>query len=475
MNRLRLFTVFHGNLDFSALPDRDLPTVIERCYWPLLNLAAEARIPLGIEMPGRTLERVAAEDPEWLKTFRGLAERGLVEPVASGDVQLIGPLVPADVNRANLALGRSVYERLLGAVPTTWFVNEQTWSRGLAPLYAEAGAERLVMEWNNPASQRPELRPLRHRPASLAVGEGGRLPLLWNDSVVFQKFQRAIHGAVPLRDYLEAVVSAHAEGSDPRAVCAYGGDLEIFDYRPGHPAPDGAARGVEMARLDAALRGLALHPDVVFRLPRDVWSDVPIGPVVELCDAAEPIPCKKQPRYNPTRWAVSGRDGAGQNTRCYGLQRWLAAERWLAGEDASLESLGRERDLVRLWGSDTRTRATEERLDAFHDRMGIALAGVRARIAQRLPPAREGEDVLLVNASDTPVSALYANFTTFALASNPSPLPLRSRRASRPGRCRGRRRPWQAAQVLARPPAPPRDAASPTSSARRRRTARRTR
>ena len=27
MSRLRLFTVFHGNLDFSALPDRALPLV----------------------------------------------------------------------------------------------------------------------------------------------------------------------------------------------------------------------------------------------------------------------------------------------------------------------------------------------------------------------------------------------------------------------------------------------------------------
>ena len=53
MRPLRLFTVFHGNLDFSALPDADLPLVISRCYWPLLALAEKARLPLGIEMPER--------------------------------------------------------------------------------------------------------------------------------------------------------------------------------------------------------------------------------------------------------------------------------------------------------------------------------------------------------------------------------------------------------------------------------------
>jgi len=395
--RLRLFTVFHGNLDFSALPDRDLPLVIERCYWPLLAIAAEARIPLGIEMPARTLERVTAEDPEWTKTFRELSERGLVEPVGSGDVQLIGPLVPADVNRANLAFGRERYAALLGAAPTTWFVNEQTFARGLAPLYRAAGAERLVMEWNNPASQHPALRPLRYRPASVAAGDEP-LPLLWNDSVVFQKLQRAVHGATPVREYLEAVLSAASNGELIHGLCAYGGDLEIFDYRPGHPVPQGAERGEEMARLDATLRALAAQPEVEFRLPRDVWRDVAPGPVVDLTGASEPIPCKKQPRYNPTRWAVSGRDGSGQNTRCFMLSRWIAAERGLGGPPAGVGDP--RRDLVRLWGSDYRTRATEERLTAFHARMGIALAGVHTRVAGRLPAPVEGEDVLLVNASE---------------------------------------------------------------------------
>ena len=404
-NPLRLFTVFHGNLDFSALPDRDLPIVIERCYWPLLALASDARIPLGFEMPARTLERLAHEDPEWLKTFRELAERGLVEPVGSGDVQLIGPLVPADVNRANLRRGAESYARLLGAPPTTWFVNEQTFSSGLAPLYHEAGAERLVMEWNNPASRRPELRPLRHRSAKLDVGGGRTLPLLWNDSIVFQKLQRTVHGHTPVRDYLDAVVRAQSSDDSPRALCAYGGDVEIFDYRPGHPAPEGAREGREMARLAATLRTLRAVPGVAFRLPRDVFGTDELGPTVELSSASDPIPCKKQPRYNPTRWAVSGRDGAGQNTRCFLLHRWLATERALAGGPTT-ETAGvanaedAERDLVRSWGSDSRTRATEERLLAFHARMGIALAGVRARVDRRLPERRDGEDVLLCNASD---------------------------------------------------------------------------
>jgi hypothetical protein len=194
MSPVRVFTVFHGNLDFSAIPDRDLPTVIARCYWPLLTLAEDARLPLGIEMPARTLQRVAREDPEWLKALRAATERGLVEVVGSGLAQVIGPLVPVDINRANLALGCDAYATLLGAAPTTWFVNEQTFAAGLAPLYHEVGARALVMEWNNPATRRPELRPLRFLPAQLDCGEAAPLPLLWNDSVLFQKLQRVAHG-----------------------------------------------------------------------------------------------------------------------------------------------------------------------------------------------------------------------------------------------------------------------------------------
>ena len=38
---LQLFTAFHANLDFSSVPEVDLPRVLDRCYWPLLQIAEE--------------------------------------------------------------------------------------------------------------------------------------------------------------------------------------------------------------------------------------------------------------------------------------------------------------------------------------------------------------------------------------------------------------------------------------------------
>ncbi|MCG8587759.1 MAG: hypothetical protein MJE66_00550, partial [Proteobacteria bacterium] len=392
---LRLFSVFHANLDFSAIPEPDLPRVIDRCYWPLLSLVEEERIPIGFEASGRTLARLAAEDPEWLKAYRALVERDLIEPVASGWAQLVAPLVPADVNADNLALGRAAYAELLERTPTTWFVGEQTWADGLADLYLDCGARRLVMEWNNPASQRRELRPLRGRPARVVGRSGRALPILWNDCVLFQKVQRVAHGQIPADDLWRTLSPWRGEGV-PQAHCLYGGDVEIFDYRPGHPEPAGAERGVEMARLRALFAGLAREPGIGFRLPVHVHAEEGHGPLVTLASSADPLPCKKQPRYNPTRWAVSGRDGLGMNTACYRLRRDGRAARALGGRGAD------PRDLVELWRSDLRTRATEEKIDGFHRALGRASERCREELARCLPPLGEGDDAVLVNGSGAP-------------------------------------------------------------------------
>ncbi len=395
MTALRLFTAFHANLDFSALPDADRPIVIARCYWPLLRIPEELGIPIGFELSARTLRTLLAEDPEWVKRFRGLAERGLVEAIGSGWAQIVAPLAPVEVNRANLRLGRRAYEQILGFVPETWYVHEQTWADGLVPLYREIGAKRVVMEWNNPASRQPALRSLRCRPARLHDPEGPGPALLWNDSIVFQKVQRVAHGEVPFED-LELLLGRLASAPGADALCLYGGDVEIFDYRPSRRLPGGAleASSRESDRLLELFGRLAADPRFAFDLPCRIVEPGAALPAVELGCAADPLPCKKQPRYNPTRWAVSGRDGFGMNTRCHDLVRTeLAALR------VAPASVGENRveDVVDLWRSDFRTRATEEKIVEFETRVGLAQTRSRGRLARCAPARAEGEDVLVVN------------------------------------------------------------------------------
>lgn len=397
MNGFTLFTAFHANLDFSAIPESERAEVIARCYWPLLELPEQHGVPIGVEVPVRTLEILDAEDPEWLKRFLGLVECGAVELLGSGRAQIVAPLAPAEINRLNLALGAAGYRERIGRVPETWFVNEQTWSDGLTSLYREVGARQIVMEWNNPAAARPELRALRGRVARLRARDGGGPRLLWNDSIVFQKVQRAVHGETPLEDVVR-YVERLASRPGAHALCVYGGDLEIFDYRPSRPRRGEAA---EMARLIDLLSGLAQSGAFGFALPSEVARRESAPEEVTLGSAVDPVPCKKQPRYNPTRWAVSGRDGFGMNTRCHALLRDERVVRRLAAETGQPDAGAAEATLVDLWRSDFRTRATEEKIVEFESTLAQARTAARVRLIERAPGLAPDEDLLLAQPGRT--------------------------------------------------------------------------
>jgi len=105
----------------------------------LLRLAHEFNLPFGIEASGYTLETVAAIDPDWLSELHYLTTESPYQFIASGYAQIIGPLVPADVNAANFRLGNQVYERLLGFRHDIAPLNEQVYSAGVVQHYIDAG------------------------------------------------------------------------------------------------------------------------------------------------------------------------------------------------------------------------------------------------------------------------------------------------------------------------------------------------
>jgi hypothetical protein len=125
MKTFQLFSFFHLNLAYSAIEEEQRPAVIQRCYWPLLNLAEKHNLPFSIELSAYTLEQIAAVDPAWIEKFKWLISHGRCELIGCGYAQVIGPLVPADMNAANLRIGMQVYESILGLRPTVALVNEQ--------------------------------------------------------------------------------------------------------------------------------------------------------------------------------------------------------------------------------------------------------------------------------------------------------------------------------------------------------------
>ena len=56
MTKLYLYTAFHANLKFSSIPEEQYSLVLDRCYWPVLDLLKDYDVKLGMEFPASTLE-----------------------------------------------------------------------------------------------------------------------------------------------------------------------------------------------------------------------------------------------------------------------------------------------------------------------------------------------------------------------------------------------------------------------------------
>jgi hypothetical protein len=366
MSRLDVYALFHLNLAFSSIEEEQRPDVITRCYWPLLQLPEQIGAPLAIEASGFTLECIAAIDPSWIGELRRLIAAGMIEFVGSGYAQLIGPLVPARVNEANLALGHEVYERLLWVKPQIALVNEQAYASGLVPLYLTAGYRGLLMDWDNVAAHHPAWSSELKFHAQRARGvDGSEIALLWTHTMAFQKLQRLAHGDIEHHDY-RAFVEAQ-RGDEPRLLPLYSNDAEIFDFRPKRFHTEETLNTAEWHTIAEAWTRLARSPRTRFVRPTDALAltdSANANRLLDLQTAAYPVPVKKQKKYNVTRWAVSGRDDLAINASCERIYQGLLAR--------NVADTAAWRELCYLWSSDFRTHITDARWRRYRDRLAAA-------------------------------------------------------------------------------------------------------
>lgn len=371
---MKLFSIFHLNLMFSSIPEEDRPKVIRRCYQPLLGLCDESNFPIGIEASGITLEIIRDIAPEWIEKLRRLIEQGKAEFIGSGYGQVIGPLVPYSVNRANLRIGMQVYEQILGVRPKIALVNEQAWSAGLVAHYLEAGFEGVFMDYDNPARFNDWDGNIQHYPQRALGADGESIPILWSRSMVFQKLQRFVHGEIELPEYLDYVESI---GTSDRWLAIYGNDAEIFDYRPGRYKTEAAYGPVSewefMRQAFTALKEKGHN----FHLPSvalDSIDEQEAGKELNLCSPEQPVPVKKQSKYNLTRWAVSGRNDFFLNSQC----RAVASKLENLPENESAEAKWKE--LCFCWSSDFRTHITVNRFSEVEKRIQNLSRSVEAQL-----------------------------------------------------------------------------------------------
>ena len=360
---MKIFAIFHLNLMFSSIPEESRAEVINRCYWPLINLA-ESGFPLGIEASGITLDLIRELDPKWIKNFKALLHAGKVEFIGSGYGQIIGPLVPPEVNRANLVLGMQSGKEILDTLPQIALVNEQAWSAGMAKPYLEAGYKAVFMDYDNPARYSDWPEHIQHFPQRAKGTNGESIPVIWSRSMVFQKLQRFAHRELELPEYLDYVENL---GTGDGWLPIYGNDAEIFDFRPRRYKNEAVQETEsEWTLIKHAFKTLRERGHE-FRLPSDVLLGLTHksgGNKLDLSCAGQPIPVKKQSKYNITRWALSGRNDFQLNSLCRAVCLELEnkfpfcprnEEKW--------------KELCFCWSSDLRTHITGQRYDCALGRL----------------------------------------------------------------------------------------------------------
>jgi len=360
---LNLYTIFHLNIAFSSIEEEERPAVIKTCYWPVLELAGQYDLPIGIEASGYTLETISNLNPGWLSELRKLVHEGPCEFIGSGYAQIIGPLVPAEVNKANQGLGLKVYEKLLGVKPKLALVNEQAYSVGMVQHYVGAGYEAIVMEWDNPYRCHPEWNPEWRYLPQIACGQHGeKIPLIWNNAIAFQKFQRYAHGEIDSDEYREYLLTHLSDQA--RVFSLYGNDAEIFNFRPERYHTETDLQEDEWYRIGRLFEKLLADNRFRFVSPGNALELMRVpgaGNCLHLESREQPIPVKKQGKYNITRWAVTGRSDLEINTAC-----WRGFEALRANPDADDADW---QELCYLWSSDFRTHITEKRWKAYKDRL----------------------------------------------------------------------------------------------------------
>jgi hypothetical protein len=345
---MKYYLIFYMNLMFSALSDEERAVVLDRCMEPLLKLG-EDKFPFAIQMSGLSLEHLARLRPKQLERLRYLVQSSNCEFIGNGYSQIIQPLIPWEVNLKNQELGMECYERVLGIRPTLATINEMAYSAGSARSFIECGYNGLIMEWNNPFKAHPEWDPsLRFTPQKVRIDHDIETNLIWCDTILFQKFQRYVYSETMLSDYIDDLTKFKNQRG---VLCLYCSDAEVFDFRPSRYGIQKNPEG-EWHRIRRLLEVICTRNDQLI-LPSEAINQFGLGGVgLQLESSWQPIPVKKQDKYNINRWALTGTDDFSFNTRCFRL-----AKKYSEGEPNKEDW----RNLCFLWSSDLRTHIEKHR------------------------------------------------------------------------------------------------------------------
>ena len=356
---LNLYSFYHLNIMFSSIPISKREEVIQKCYWPLLNLVNKYKFALSIEATALTLEIINEIDSKWIKTLKDYIYKGYCDFIGSGYSQIIGPLISSDINQKNLLVGQDIYSKLLNFIPNIGLINEQAYSSGLIKNYLRSGYDSIIMEWENSYNFNMNWNiNYKFTPQLISDIQGEEIKLIWNHSTSFQKFQRYVHSEIEFDEYLK-FINKFNDNSE-KYFSLYGSDAEIFNFRPGrYKSESSLNKNNEWSRIENIYEYLIKekYSFKVIKLSQIVKDKSNFkNNNLNLQHPSQPIPVKKQNKYNILRWAVTGRNDLLINSRCERIRKKLI--------DDPNTTFNDWKYLCYLWSSDFRTHITEKR---WHD------------------------------------------------------------------------------------------------------------
>ena len=139
----KYFTLFHCNLMFSSIENEQREDVINRCYSQFKRYV-ENDIKVSIEMTAITLKIVYDLNPEFITWLKEAIKNKKIEFIGSGFSQIIGPLVPKEINNQNQKIGQKYYKEILDVNPQIALVNEMAFSNGLIESYINNGYKTIL-------------------------------------------------------------------------------------------------------------------------------------------------------------------------------------------------------------------------------------------------------------------------------------------------------------------------------------------
>ena len=356
------YLVFHLNLAFSSIEEEAWLDVIQTCYHPLLDLVEKTGVPIGIELTGWTLKQIERVDISWIKRLKVLLNTGKCELIGSGYCQIVGPLAPYKVNEWNQKLGLEAYKKIADYRPEIVLVNEMAFSSSMVDLYKQFNYKGLIMDRDNIRLSLGS----DNIPTHAKGVDDSEIPVLWSDSILFQKVQHFAHGDISINNYLNYLQSRINDGESLFPI--YCNDAEVFDYRPGRFSEERPTHiEGEWRRIEKLLKLISSNTGLEFISPTAAL-EINKGQdklVSKLVSTAYPVPVKKQAKYNIARWAITGRNDLWLNTMCHRIEKQLIQSQNNHYKDWQ--------ELCELWASDLRTHITNKKWVRAKDQLNSLL------------------------------------------------------------------------------------------------------